>query len=458
MKWTPFPDQTQAIDFALGREAAGIFAKPGSGKTTISLEVLATLRKRGEGRSALIIAPLRPLYSTWPAEVQKWGFPFSVGILHGPKKEKVLAEMHNIYLLNPEGVKWLSTQALPKHIDTLIIDESSKFKAYNAQRFRLMQKMIRMFSNRYILNGTPQTKNLEDLWAQVYLLDGGRRLGPTITAFRRSYMVDTAPPMASYQDWQPMPGAAEEVYDKIKDLCIVIEKRWTSKPRMNNILVPLPAAARKWYDEMENQLFTQLDSGVLTAANAGVKSIKLRQMTGGFVYSDLGGVLYVHQEKIEATLDFIEEMNGEPLLIGVNFDHEAQALRKVLGGDVPYFGGTGLKGAAAAAAIDRWNERKLPVLMANVQSAAHGLNLQHGGSSILYYSLTYNWGDYTQFNARVDREGQKNEVTISHLISPGTVDELVLSVLNGREGNDAAFFNHLKEYRNVRRKAGKKAA
>lgn len=466
MDWTPFPDQAAAVTFALGRSNAGIFAKPGTGKTAITLAVLEWLMNGGEANAAIIVVPINPMYHTWPAEISKWkpkfgGQMFSVGILHGPKKDKVLGEKHDVYLINPEGIAWLATQKIPKRVDTLVVDESTKFKSHSAIRFKLLRKMLGQFDNRYILTGTPQPRSIADLWAQVCLLDGGKRLGGTISEFRRRYMVDVAPRHVAYPDWQPMPGAMELIYAAIADLCITIERRWTTTPTFNTVPVELPSAAMRAYRELENLFYADLSSGVVTVANAAAKSMKMRQLTGGQIYDDAAGVHHVHDAKIAAMLDFIEEMNGEPLIVACIFRHEADAIRaalyKAFKRDIPYFGGGGVKGDAFNAAIRDWNAGQLPVLLLNPSTAAHGLNLQHGGSSILWYTPTYNWEEYEQLNARVNRQGQTKQVVISHLIAMDTVDQLVYNVLSDRTGADRALFKHFKEKADERTRSSRRS-
>ena len=453
--WTPRPDQQRALDFCVGREAAGLFAKPGVGKTAISLETFKRLQRIGEAHAVLIIAPKRVMEATWPAEVRKWGYSFSVGILHGSRKDKTRQTKHDIYLINPEGLQWLFKAGLPKGVDTLIVDESTKFKNPQAKRFKLLRENLSLFSNRYILTGTPRPRSIEDLWAQIYLLDGGKRLHRFITHFRRAYMVDVAPRGSAYSEWVPQAGAVERIYEQIADLCITIESPRTEKPVMVNIEVPLEGDAADAYARMEADFALQMRSGVITAANAGVKSGKLRQLTGGYVYTNEKDVEFIHEAKQSAALEFIEEQGGDPLIVVVNYNHEAKGLKllieRELGEDVPYFGGEGLKGAAANEAIERWNNGKVPVLLVNPTTAAHGLNLQYGGSSILWYSLTYNWEEYDQMNKRVDRVGQTKLVTITHLVATierrgdnRTIDHTMLDVLDGRAGDDRGFFAALK--------------
>ena len=453
--WVPRPDQIPALEWAVAREAAAIFGKPGSGKTAIAYKTLDLLQDSDEAKSAVVIVPLRPLYSTWPAENIRWRFGMSIGILHGPNKAKVLQEKHDAYLINPEGVDWLVKQKIPPWIDTLFVDESHKFKNSQTVRFKALRTILHLFKNRYVMSGTPQTRSIEDLCSQIIILDGGKRLGKFITHFRREFMVNAAPPRASYSDWQAAPGAEDEVYRRIADLAITIESTRTEKPVWNPIAVPMPAGMKVEYKRMEEHFYADLRAGRVSASNAGAKSMKLRQMTGGFVYDEDRAVMPVHSAKLDATVDYIEELGSAALIIAVNFDHEATALRARLkhefGRDVPYFGGSGLKGKEAAAAIERWNAGKTPILMVN-PAGAEGLNLQFGGSNVLWYSLTYNWSDYEQLNARVDRPGQTEMVTISALLMDGSVDHLIVDVLDSRGQSDKTLFTKFREhYENARR-------
>lgn len=452
MKWTPQPAQHTGIEFARDREAAGIFARPGAGKTTLFLELTRILQEIQEAENALVVVPIRPMLYTWPAEIAKWGFDFNPIVVHGPKKEERLGakrDRRNLYLMNPEGVLWLAGKKLPKHIDTLIVDESTRFKRYSSQRFKLLRQYLPHFRNRYIGTGTPRSRSLENLWPQICLLDNGKRLGTTITAFRRRYMVDVAPRHANYSDWQPMTGAQEEVYKLIEDIIVTLEPPKGKAPTMVDIEVPMPAAALKAYKEMERTMVALLSTGTVDASQASAAALKLRQMTGGFVYDSGREVHHLHSAKLDAAVDYIDEQNGDPLLIGVNFRHEAEGLARHIKAELniaaPYFGGDGIKGAEAQRVIDAWNRGEVPVLIANVQSAAHGLNLQHGGCSILHYSPTYNWEDYTQFNNRLDRTGQTRQVVIAHLHTSGTVDDDVRNVLQSHTDEDAALFKYFRK-------------
>lgn len=464
--WVPRDDQSEAVVFGCTREAAGIFAKPGVGKTAIFLYTHSVLQDHGEAKSAIVVVPLRPLYATWPAEIEKWAFPLTVGILHGPKKFEVLTgPKKDIYLVNPEGVDWLCDHIaagdMPKWIDTLVCDESTKFKNPQAKRFRALKEVLRRFKNRYILTGTPQTRSLEDLWAQIYILDGGKRLGAYITHFRRRFMVDAAPRGAAYSDWQPAVGAVERVYELISDICITVPSPRTEKPLFNPITVTLPPGAMAEYKRMKRDFYVELRKGNVTAANAGVKTMKMRQITGGFIYDETGESHAVHEAKLDAMVEFIEELGDEQLLIAVNFRPEAAAviarLEKEFKIRAPYFGQGGVSGAAGKEAIDAWNAKKLRFIVANPQSAAHGLNLQHGGSNCLWYSLTYNWEDWEQFNNRLDRVGQENTVVISCLLADNTIDDQVLEVLDGRGSADKSLFTIMRKHYEQQKASGEEA-
>lgn len=453
-----FPDQKRAVDLCVTHEAAAVFGKPGTGKTRIFGTALNQLRADGEAKNALVVTRHRLIHTTWQEQNALWRMGFDIGVLHGSRKDDVWASSkHDMFVINPEGLAWWAGRPRRRDVDTLIVDESTLFKNYTAGRFKLMQKRIGDFKNRYIGTGTPRPRSIQNLWSQVWLLDGGKRLGRTISEFRRRYMFDAAPRHVQYPDWQPVPGAEAEVYKAIADISITIERRWTNKPVISPIVVDLPTAARRVYDDMERLLFADIDSGRLNASNAGDRSSKLHQLVGGWVYGDTKADVHrVHTAKLDALAEELEAMDGEPLLVACYFIHEAaelQAALKKLGyGAVPYFGGGGVKPKDTLAVVEAWNRKEVPVLLANPASAAWGLNLQTGGSTVMWYTLTYDWELYDQFNSRVDRQGQKNEVIIRPLIARNTIDEVMVEVLQSRDADDNDFYLKLKEYRNGRKK------
>jgi SNF2 family DNA or RNA helicase len=445
--WTPRHYQLHAAERMVTNNAAGLLLAPGLGKTSTTLAALAALKASGQMKAALVITPLRPLYDVWPAEREKWSdfALLRMQILHGPKKERALATEADVYLINPEGLPWL-LQARRGRLpfDVLVVDESTKFKNPASDRFKRLRGVLDKFRRRYILTGTPHPNGVQDLWAQVFLLDGGQRLGAYITHFRRRYMIDTAPPHASYQQWLPVVGAEEEIRKKIEDICLVLRAEdYLDMPELitNDIRVQLPPAARTTYDDLHRHFIAELAGGVVTAANAAAKTTKLRQVANGFVYDDRGATEEVHTRKLEALVELIDEQQGDPLLVAVAFLSEAERLGRLLG--APYIGG-GVPAARVTELIKLWNDGKIPVLLAHPSSVAHGLNLQAGGRAVCWYGLTYNREEYDQFVARVYRQGQTRGVVVHRIIATDTIDEAIVQSLASKDASQRAFLAALR--------------
>jgi SNF2 family DNA or RNA helicase len=450
MKWTPHPYQMQAAPFMLERDAAGLLLAPGLGKTSTTLAVIRALQATKQIKAALVIAPLRPMQATWPAEVAKWDeFKLMrVRILHGPKKAERLAEPADVYVINPEGLDWLfQAQHGELPFDALVVDESTKFKNHASSRFKLLKSQLRRFKRRYILSGTPSPNGIEDLWAQLYLLDGGERLGAYITHFRRAYMIDVAPKRAEYAIWRPVLGAEEVIRDKVADICMALRAEdYLTMPELivNDITVDLPKPAAKQYRELRDQFITMMAGGVVTAANAAAKTTKLRQMANGIVYDDTSAYHPVHEAKLDALAELVAEQAGDPLLIAVAFLSEVAAIRDALKDlTLPYLGG-GVTTSQAAKIVADWNAGKLPVLLAHPTSVAHGLNLQAGGRAVCWFGLTYNREEYDQLNARVYRQGQTRGVVIHRILANGTIDAAIVDALGSKGTSQRAFIDSLR--------------
>lgn len=446
MRWSPRPYQMHAAQFMVERDAAGLLLAPGLGKTSTTLAALTALKAAGQMKAALVIAPLKPLYDVWPAERAKWDdFTFlRMQLLHGPKKEAALDTPADVYVINPEGLEWLFRAGRKLPFDVLVIDESTKFKNPSSGRFRLLKSQLKHFKSRYILTGTPSPNGIEDLWAQVYLLDGGERLGKFVTHFRRQYMIDLAPPRASYSDWQPVVGAEDKVREKIEDLCMALRAEdYLDMPDLitNDITVRLPPGAAKQYRSLRDQFITDMGAGVVTAANAAAKTNKLRQIANGFVYADNGDTEHVHDAKVDALRDLVEEQAGDPMLVAVAYLSEAAVLGKLLG--APYIGG-GVPAKRVSELIAQWNAGKLPVLLAHPTAVAHGLNLQAGGRSVCWFGLTYNREEYDQFIARVYRQGQTRGVVVHRIIADGTIDLAISDALASKDATQKSFINALR--------------
>jgi SNF2 family DNA or RNA helicase len=431
--WQPHDYQLRAVQHTLANPAAALFLEPGLGKTSITLAALTVLKEAGKLKNgALVVAPLRPAYSVWPSEIAKWadfnGLTYTV--LHGPAKAERLAQKADLYIINYDGLAWLEKSLHPaRRFDVLVLDESTKVKNGKTVRFKTLRAMANRFDRRMILTGTPAPRSLQDLWAPLFLLDGGARLETFITRFRRKYF-DEIPSRYGYSEWLPRRNTAREIEDKIKDITLTLRAEdYLKMPAcLTNVIgVELPAAAMSVYRELENEFYAEVAEGEVTAANAAAKGMKLRQIAGGGVYASMG-VAYQHTAKVDALVDLIEEQEGQPLLVAVAFQHEVDAIRKALGYDAPYLGG-GISPKASDAICADWNSGKIPVLLAHPASVAHGLNLQAGGHAVAWFTLTWNLEEYIQFNARVHRQGQEKTVVIHHIVADDTIDSHVSDLL-----------------------------
>ncbi len=482
--WNPHAYQLRALKFLIEHGAAGLLLDPGLGKTSVTLAAIKYLKSKGIVEKVLIIAPLRVAHEVWPAEVAKWkDFKgLSLTVLHGKHKEARLKEKHDIYVINPEGMSWLlgvenkksalTGKSTPEvnvrkfkrlGFDTLVIDELSKYKHYSTGRFKALKKVLKTFSRRWGLTGSPTANGLLDLFGQCYCLDMGNALGPYITHYRYKYFDSD---FQGY-NWTVVPGKEKLIYEAIEPLMLRMSAEdYLEMPEVieDNIIVELPAKAYKVYDELEKDLIAQIEESTVVAANAAVASSKCRQVACGGVYTDpdileLGKGKEIkkrewkdlHTEKINALLDLIDELQGAPLLVAYDFEHDLARLRKALGKNVPYIGG-GCTTKQTAKVIEAWNAGKIPVLLAHPMAAGHGLNLQEGGCQhVCWHSLTWNYELYDQFNRRVLRQGNKHDhVFVYHIMARGTIDEVILKALKSKKRGQDALFSALKELKKRR--------
>jgi SNF2 family DNA or RNA helicase len=437
MRWPIEDYQKQVVRFGISRGAAGLWLDPGLGKTSCSLMIYKLLRAKSYVRGTLVIAPLRAAVSVWPGEATKWDdfHDLKVAVLHGPDKASFLAEKHDIYVINPEGLPWLFA-ALEKvkvwPFDMLVIDESTKFKNRDTQRFKLLSTYINKFKRRYALTGTPSPNGLIDLFAQIFLLDGGIALGRYITHYRSRFF-EQIPPL-EYQIYVPKPGAERQIYKRLEGLVIrMAEEDYLKLPpfRYNDILVELDGKSRKSYNDMEKNLLAYLDSGRVDAVNAAVAVNKCLQLTGGGVYDGQKGIHEVHTAKTEALKELIAELNGKPLMIAYGFQHELIRIKQALGKDIPHIGG-GVSTKRGLEIENLWNKGLLPELLVHPASVSHGLNLQGAACHLCYYSFTWNLEDYEQLIKRLHRKGQTQRVTVHRLIAKNTIDEAVMASLESK--------------------------
>ena len=389
----------------------------------------------------LVIAPLRVARDTWPAEVEKWDHlsALDVSVIIGTAKERTAAVNHSamIYVVNRENVKWLvehyEKNGLRWDFDCIVIDELSGFKNYQSQRFKYLRK-VRPFVKRWIgLTGTPTSNGLMDLWAEIGILDGGERLGRFIGRFRDAYFKAGSmnPSTGVIFSYVPRQGAEEQIYEKISDMTISMKALdYLDMPECVyvNHEVELNTQERKLYDQLKKDLIIPLEDGDIDAANAASLSNKLLQMSNGAVYDENGETRVIHQRKLEKLEDLIESANGQPVLIAYWFKHDRQRIMEHLTAC-----GYSPRDIRESKDIKDWNGGKIPVALIHPASAGHGLNIQSGGHILIWFGLTWSLELYQQTNARLWRQGQKETVTIHHIVTKNTVDEDVLSALASKD-------------------------
>ncbi|MEG2656099.1 MAG: DEAD/DEAH box helicase [Clostridium sp.] len=447
MKFKPHPYQEYAINHVIDFEASGLFLDMGMGKTVSTLTAIDNLIFLSEVLKVLVIAPLRVAEDTWSTEVDKWDHLKHLRIskvLGTPKqRSKAIEEDADIYVTNRENVEWLVKQYWSSwKWDMCVIDELSSFKSSKSIRFRELKKVRPYFKRIVGLTGTPAPNSLIDLWPQIYLLDGGKRLGKTITSYRQQYFTPGQMNGHIVYNYRLKDGAEDKIHNKINDICIsMMAKDYLDIPeRIDNIInVNLSQVTKKRYKQFEKELIIELDENDITAANAAVLTGKLLQMANGAIYSETKEVIEVHDEKLKALLEIIEAANGKPVLIFYSFKHDYDRIVKFL--ESKNYKPRKLNGSDD---IKSWNEGKTNILLLHPASAGHGLNLQYGGNVIVWFGLTWSLELYQQANARLHRQGQKETVIIHHLISKGTVDEDVMKSLGNKEINQNVLLEAVK--------------
>ena len=389
----------------------------------------------------LVIAPLRVARDTWPAEIRKWDHlrDLDVSVIVGDAKTRTAAinRPAMVYIINRENTKWL-VEYYEKNgrrwdFDCVVIDELSSFKNHQSQRFKWLRK-IRPYVKRWIgLTGTPTSNGLMDLWAEIGILDGGERLGRFIGRYREAYFRPGAmnPHTGIVYQYTIRPGAEEQIYRKISDITISMKALdYLKMPEYVSVSheVQMNPAERDIYDRMKNDLIIPLEDGDIDAVNAASLSNKLLQMSNGAVYDENQSVRLIHQRKLEMLEDLIEAANGQPVLVAYWFRHDKARIQEYLKGI-----GCEAREIKESKDIQDWNTGKIPVALIHPASAGHGLNIQDGGHILIWFGLTWSLELYMQANARLWRQGQKNTVTIHHIITKGTVDEDVMAALEAKD-------------------------
>lgn len=438
MKFNPWNYQQYSINHIIDHKASGLFLDMGMGKTVSTLTAIDNLIFLGEVNKVLVIAPLRVAEDTWSTEVEKWDHlkHLKISKILGTKKQREEALMKNadIYVTNRENVDWLVSECFDSWIwDMVVIDELSSFKSSKAKRFRALKKVRSYFKRIVGLTGTPAPNSLIDLWPQIYLLDGGQRLGKTITGFKDRYFNPGRRNGYVVYNWELKEGAEEEIQNKISDICISMKADdYLDLPERidNKVEISLSKKSMGIYKKLEKDLIIELGEEDITAANAAVLTNKLLQMANGAIYSEDKEVVNIHDEKIEKLEEIIDTSNGKSVLVFYNFKHDYNRISELLTKKK-----INHQTLNTSDDIKKWNDGEIQVALLHPASAGHGLNLQYGGNIIVWFGLTWSLELYQQANARLHRQGQKETVIIHHLIAKGTVDEDVMNALANKEIN-----------------------
>ena len=443
MEYRPHDYQKYATRYILEHPVSAVFLDCGLGKSVITLSAIFDLCLDSfEVGKVLVIAPLRVAMQTWPGEVRKWdhlkGLTYSVAV--GSEKERLQAfrKKADVYITNRESVEWLVERSgVPFDFDMVVVDELSSFKSHQAKRFKSLLK-VRPGVKRIVgLTGTPSSNGLADLWAEFRLLDMGERLGRYITRFRQRWFVPDKRNGAVVFSYRPVEGAEDDIYGRISDITISMRSSdYLNLPEcvMNEVPVDMDEKEKKVYETFRKEMVAEIGDKEIDAVNAASLSGKLLQMANGAIYGRDGGCIAIHDRKLDALEDLIEGMNGRPVLVAYWFRHDAERIRERFS----------VREIRTGKDIDDWNRGDIPVAIIHPASAGHGLNLQEGGSTLIWFGLTWSLELYQQTNARLHRQGQRNTVIIHHIICRGTVDERVMEALRRKEGMQDALMEAVK--------------
>ena len=441
MKYQPHDYQKYATQFIIDHPVAAILLQMGLGKSVITLTAIQQLLASGSVHKVLVIGPLRVARDTWPAEIEKWDhlsrLEYSVAV--GTESERRAALMLDvpIHIINRENVQWLiESSHIPFEYDMIVIDELSSFKNHQAKRFKSLMKQRHRVSRVVGLTGTPSSNGLMDLFAEYKLLDMGKRLGRFITQYRQDFFVPDKCGYDRVYSWKPRPGAEQEIYRRIGDITVSMKSvDFLKMPEcvINRVPVAMDSNERELYDELKTELVLSLGDDIIDAKNAAALSGKLTQMSNGAVYSEAGDAIRLHDRKLDALEDLIEAANGNPVLVAYWYQHDIQRIQERF---------PKVRTLRTSRDIADWNAGKIPVAAIHPASAGHGLNLQAGGSTLVWFGLTWSLELYQQTNARLWRQGQQAEtVVIHHIITTDTIDEQIMDALERKDRTQAALID-----------------
>lgn len=443
MKYKPHEYQSYATEFILSHPISAVFLEMGLGKSVITLSSIFDLCLDSFlVCKVLVIAPLRVARDTWPSEINKWdhlkGLSYSVVV--GTEKERIdaLKKQSTVYIINRENVDWLVHKSgIPFHFDMVVIDELSSFKSYGAKRFKSLLKVRPSVKRIVGLTGTPSSNGLMDLWAEFRILDLGQRLGRYISHYRNTYFKPDKRNAQIVFSYKPLPGAEEEIYKQISDITISMKSTdYLKMPEYvsNEVFVTLSEKEWKVYSDFKEDMVANLGDEEIDAVNAAVLSGKLLQMANGAVYDSENKAHVIHDKKLDALEDLIEGANGKPVLVAYWYKHDLERIKERFP----------VRQIQSSKDIEDWNDGKIPIAVIHPASAGHGLNLQSGGSTLIWFGLTWSLELYQQTNARLYRQGQRDTVIVHHIITKNTIDEDVLLALTKKEKTQDALIDAVK--------------
>jgi len=477
-RWRPRDYMQMCVDICIKNPYTALFLDPGLGKTSIMLQVFNKLKIREEVKAMLVVVPINPLYMTWPEEVSGWSNfkRFKISILHGPKKDHAIKRKADIYLINPEGLRWLTKKLKGKPrkswpFDMLVVDESGKFKtpggpSTGSNRTYQMHRMVAGFKRRYILNGGPVANGYLGLLSQMQIVDQGQSLGKTVGVYREKYFTQVGRP--EWKMFELNAGSDTRIMKKIAPFTICLRAEdHVSMPTqiIKKVYVKLPQKAMNVYKELEQELFTVLDDKELVAESAASLSNKLHQVCNGAIYEDQDpllppvasekrGVITVHKEKLNALDDIIDEFSGKPILVGYKFVHDRKALAQHYKKRIKFMSDAKTQAEKLKIQND-FNAGKIEILAGNPKSMGHGLNLQKGEANVVVmFSINHDYDEHDQFIRRIRRSGNKNaQMFVCLILAKGLYDDqVILPNLDGKEKGQNWLFKALIKYKKMRNK------
>ena len=435
--------QKYSVNYILQNPIAALFLDCGLGKTLIALTAIFDLTLDSFLiRKVLVIAPLRVARDTWPAEIEKWehlkGLKYAVAVGSEVQRKTALMKRAQIYIINRENVEWLiSKSGIPFDFDMVVVDELSSFKSHQTKRFKSLMKVRPKVKRIVGLTGTPSSNGIMDLWAEFRLLDMGQRLGRFIGRYREDYFLPDKRNQQMIFSYKPKPGAEKAIYQRISDITISMKNTdYLKLPKlvMNEVDVKLSQKEMDCYKKLQEELVLSLKGKEIDAVNAAALSSKLLQMANGAVYDENGAVVQIHDRKLDALEDLIEAATGKPVLVAYWFKHDIERILNRFPAEK----------LDSIDSIKRWNAGEIPVALIHPASAGHGLNLQAGGCTLVWFGLTWSLELYQQTNARLWRQGQKDTVVIHHIITKDTIDEDVMRSLRRKNKTQTALIEAVK--------------